>query len=163
MYQKSTRTDRYLDFTSHHPLTHKAAVVRTLFSRADSISSCALKLHEEHTNITRALRVNQYSNKFVSRICPQTRVHPNDVSPTKKRMDAPYIHGLSEGIQRILLRVDIRVTFWPRQEFVRPKDPIPLLSKANVFYCIPCTTCQEVYIGQTSRSLETHLKQICKD
>ena len=58
VYWKPTHTDRYLDFTSHHPLTHKAAVVRTLFSRADSISSCALKLHEEHSNIIRALRVN---------------------------------------------------------------------------------------------------------
>ena len=33
VYRKSPHTDRYLDFTSHDPLTHKAAMVRTLFSR----------------------------------------------------------------------------------------------------------------------------------
>ena len=38
VYRKATHTEQYLSFASHHPVAHKAAVVRTLMSRADTLS-----------------------------------------------------------------------------------------------------------------------------
>ena len=35
---EETHTDGYLDFVSHHPLSHKAAVSRTLLSQAEKIN-----------------------------------------------------------------------------------------------------------------------------
>ena len=46
-----------------------------------------------------------------------------------------------------------------RQELVHPKDPMPSLKKPNLVYCIPCVMCPVMYIGQTSRPLETQLKE----
>ena len=43
VYRKKTHTDRYLDFTSHHPLAHKVAVARTLMTRANRICTFALR------------------------------------------------------------------------------------------------------------------------
>ena len=60
VYRKPTHINRYLDFSSHHPLVHKAAVVRTLFSRAEALSSCASRVQEEHINICNALGANNY-------------------------------------------------------------------------------------------------------
>jgi hypothetical protein len=37
VHRKATRTDKYLSFNSHKPKQHKAAVVKTLFDRADKI------------------------------------------------------------------------------------------------------------------------------
>ena len=46
-----------------------------------------------------------------------------------------------------------------RQEPVHPKDPVPTLQKGNVVHRILCTSCSSAYVGQTSRTLEAHLKE----
>ncbi len=37
VYRKSTHTDQYLSFESHHPLNHKLGVIRTLLDRCNEI------------------------------------------------------------------------------------------------------------------------------
>ena len=163
VYRKSTHTGRYLDFASHHPPMHKKAVVKTLFSRAKSLSSCA-KLHEECCHITEVLSANHYPRKFIDRAYrAHPRPKPSDDSSFKKTVLIPYIGGLSEAIQHFLAEVDIRVVFRPlstlRQQLVHPKDDTPTTKKSNVVYSIPCTTCPAVYIGQTSRTLNTRINE----
>ena len=107
--------------------------------------------------------VNNYPEAFVSRARSRRPAQSTNESPTKKRVVIPYARGLSEAVQRILFDVGLRVAFRPhttlRQEPVHPKDPVPSLKKPNVVYCIPCAMCPAVYVGQTSRPLETRLKE----
>ena len=37
IYRKSTHTDKYLDYSSTHPLEHKNSVIRTLYHRAQTL------------------------------------------------------------------------------------------------------------------------------
>ena len=64
VYRKPTHTDRYLQYSSHHPVNQKVSVARTLFSRAISITSNKEKKIEEFHQITKTLKNNGFpSNK----------------------------------------------------------------------------------------------------
>ena len=65
VYRKKTHTDKYLDFQSHHPLAHKLAVVRTLFHRADTLSSSVEDQDHEKKHIIRALSRNGYPSRVI--------------------------------------------------------------------------------------------------
>lgn len=118
---------------------------------------------EEHSHIC-ALQTNGYLKKFVeksSHVCPS--MHSKEDSSPKKAVAIPYIIGLSEAIRRVLSRWKLRspighAPHWGKK-LVHFKNEIPLINKSNGVYCIPCTTCPAVYIGQTSRHLETRLKE----
>ena len=60
VYRKSTHTDGYLDFASHHPLAHKIEVVQTLHNRAEAISSSIPDRDKETWHLRQALITNGY-------------------------------------------------------------------------------------------------------
>ena len=166
VYPKPSHTDRYVDFSSHHPLMHKASVVRSHFNRAKSLSACAVRLNKENCHILNVLKANHYPKRFIDNAyLTDSHEHSSEETPSKTVV-IPYIKGLSEGIKRIFSNVKVKVVFRPltslRQHFVRPKDPVPSMCKANIVYSIPYTGCSAVYIGQTSRSLETRIKEAVK-
>ena len=162
VYRKATHTDKYLDFQSHHPLAHKAAVVRTLFSRADNICSSLLEKGTEEEHVTRALKSNGYPAQFIRSQSKPTR-RPDTVNRPKATVVLPYVRHISETIRRILTPLEIRSCFKPhqtlRQLLVHPKDPIPPMQRPGVVNQVPCASCPEVYVGQTGRTLEHRLKE----
>ena len=46
-----------------------------------------------------------------------------------------------------------------RDLLVAPKDPVDTLDKTSVVYLIPCGDCDSGYVGESSRSLRTRLKE----
>ena len=67
VYRKTTHTDQYLNFESHHPVAHKRAVVKTLLRRAEALSSSGVSRVEEEKHVTKALQKNGYSISFICR------------------------------------------------------------------------------------------------
>ena len=55
VYRKATHTNQYLSFKSHHPMAHKVAVVRTLMTRVEDLSSSGVERTEEEKHITDAV------------------------------------------------------------------------------------------------------------
>lgn len=164
VHRKATHTDQYLSFHSHHPASHKRAVVRTLMCRAEALSSSGVSRSQQEKHVTQALQRNGYPKGFIHRhTCPQPdRRDPCD-RETRVSLTLPYLNGLSESIRRVLAPLAIQVTFRPfrtlRQELVHPKDPVPANRRKGVVYSIPCAECPRAYIGQTGRSLGHRLQE----
>ena len=149
VHRKATHTDQYLCFQSHHPASHKRAVVRTLMCRAEALSSSGVSRSQEEKHVTQALQRNGYPKSFIQKhTCPQ----PDRGSPCDRDVRAsltlPYFGGLSESIRRVLA-LAFQVSFRPfrtlRQELVHPKDPVPANQRKGVVYSIPCAQCPRTY------------------
>ena len=64
VYRKGTHTDRYLDYNSHHPLSHKKSVASTLINRAHTHSSTTSFLNKEVRHVGSALHMNGYPSRL---------------------------------------------------------------------------------------------------
>ena len=112
-FRKSTHTDQYLNFASHHPLSHKRAVVSTLTSRAATHSSSDHYKTQELHHVHSALHKNGYPKGFItSSQRPPTRTA--EPTPEWRAVSVlPYVKGVSESIRRILAPLRVRVCFRP--------------------------------------------------
>ena len=61
VYRKPTHTERYLSFESHHPISHKKAVVKPLTDRANNIPTTSDSRSGEFKQMTGTLLANGYS------------------------------------------------------------------------------------------------------
>ena len=164
VFRKTTHTDKYLDFKSHHPLAHKMAVAHTLFDRAEKICTDFRDSEKEKEHVTEVLQNNGYPRRLVVKNWrPQPRPQLPEQDPPTATVTLPYIRHLSETIRRILAPLGVRTFFRPhrtlQQTLVRLKDCTPLQQQAGMVYCIPCGSCPRVYIGQTGRTMEHRLKE----
>ena len=164
VFRKKTYTDQYLQFSSHHPLAHKRSVVRTLFSRASSLSSSLVQRSLEEKHIFNALRTNGYHKNLIQRRSTSQRSETEEtMEKPAARVTLPYVQGVSEAIRRVLKDLDITTSFRPmtslRKVLSHPKDPLPPSTRSGVIYQIPCRDCDKSYIGQTGRTLLQRIKE----
>ena len=160
VFRKPTNTDKYLDFNSHHPLSHKSSVIRTLYHCSCTLASTTALQSKEDKRIHNALKGKGYPRRFIHQVQCQLPIVTTDQSyPTA----VTYLQGLSEAIRQILGEYKIEVRFKPhttlRQILVKPKDPSPITSRKGVVYSIPCADCNKCYIGQSGRSLSCRMKE----
>ena len=110
------------------------------------------------------LKANGYPRHIINRNYSIVPKQPatSKIEP-KATVIIPYIRHLSEGIRRILSKVNIRTCFKPhhtlREVLVHPKDPITPSLNIGVVYEIQCGSCNDTYVGQTGRTLSHRLKE----
>ena len=125
VYRKPTQTDRYLDFSSHHPQANKAAA-RTLINWTQSLSSSVLARTDEEVQVTTALQSNGYPSSL-SETRPPHSQQQEHLTPIHHRPAALYIKCVSEAIHRILSQLYVRTNFRPAQTLALAhiKDSVP--------------------------------------
>ncbi|KAL9975987.1 hypothetical protein ACROYT_G013216 [Oculina patagonica] len=142
VYRKSTHTDRYLDFNSHHPVCHKRSVVCTLLRSAKNIPSTQEGKRKETKRVKSVLRENNYSPSFINK-CERSLSKPPADLPTNGFVVLPYVQGISGKIGRILRQQEIKVAYKPLKTvnslFPRPKAQNDVdRPRSGVVYKINC-------------------------
>ena len=77
--------------------------------------------------------------------------------PSNPSVGLPYIRGLSEELQRVFRNHGVNIYHKPsntlRSHLVRPKDKQEKKDKCGIVYQVPCSSCDDFYVGETARSL----------
>jgi hypothetical protein len=165
IYRKPTHTDQYLSFTSNLHLQHKRSVVRSLLNRVDKIVTEKDDRVEERSHVQAVLKDNRYEQWMFKLPDPKPDKTPTSTDrPARSRSyPIPYVRGVSENMSKIVRRYGVTTYFKPfntiRSQLVRPKDKTSDLKKCGIIYELKCSQCEATYVGETSRALETRLKE----
>ena len=168
--KKPTHTDQYLRFKSHHPTDVKGGMVRCFHNTARGITSTQDNLQKEVDHLAGVLKQNAYSANFIHNAsAPPTRetADTSSCDEEQKEERGPLVvklcvTGMSEDVRHVYRKFNIRVVFKSGRTFrsmlTMVKDTLPIGTRSNVRYRIPCS-CSQVYIGDTRQRLETRLKE----
>ena len=74
VYRKSTHTDQYLAYDSHHPQSVKRGIVKCLYDRAKHLTTKPLVISEEKKHLSSVLVSYGYPSLFVRKFAKTTRV-----------------------------------------------------------------------------------------
>ena len=130
IYRKLTHMDQYLNFKSHHALTHKRSVVYTLTYRAQQYVTTAEDKKSELAHVHNALRANGYPELALAPPPSRAKRPPStNNNPQRPMLGLPYKAGLSEQLGRIYKSHNIHMYPKPVNTFhlmvVYPKNKTP--------------------------------------
>ena len=162
--RKSTHTDQYLAYDSHHPQSVKRGIVKCLYERAKRLVTKPSVIFEEKKHLSSVPVSNGYPSSFLQKLTKTGK--PNNSAEPANEFKAtavlPYVKGLSEQLRSCLQQQGVRAVFRLRSQLVRPKDAVDPAKQDGVVYRIPCE-CGKVYIGETGRPIQDRIKEHDRD
>ncbi|XP_046492442.2 uncharacterized protein [Neodiprion pinetum] len=175
-FHKKTWSQRYLNFNSHHPMSYKIGTIINLVDRAIKLSSTEFQ-EKNLSLIYNILRWNDYPHGLLHQHINKRRTYINNLPdnnidsapaddnnrPAITYIPIPYVSGLFESLNRLFAKHNVKFVGKNSKDlqlvFDTGKDRIPTGKRSNVVYKIPCNDCNQVYIGQTGRHLNTRIRE----
>ena len=157
-----------MNYKSHHPVATKIGVICNLVDRAVKLAD--KKYHNNNVQFIKQLLVNnQYPAEFIDKHIKiwlqniyQNHIPIHNVNRIK-RIILPFTKQIDNELRKALNQLYICPVYKTINKFncliKLGKDKCQLSGKRNVVYKIKCNTCDNSYIGQTSRSLKTRSKE----
>ena len=175
VYRKKTHSDRYLHFSSDHPLKDKISGIKTLKYRAQIYCSSKDLYTAEINHLFTVFLQNGYPQVLVSDILFQPIT--SNVIPTSNidsgldtseeftvgSLVLPYMREINGPIKALCKQLNInflnrrKTNLGARIAHKRPCNNI--LEMKEAIYKIPCKECEVVYLGETKRKLGTRTKE----
>ena len=162
VYRKPTHCDLYIHYFSYHNSSTKHSVISSMFLRAFRICS-PQHLDNEVSYIWKTFLSLKYPDWFIKKSyfkARQSYFKPKPPPSIKKSfVSVPYISELN-NIVTLNRNLDVQIAFkytsTLKSMLVKNKNVEP--TTAGV-YKIPCRDCDNVYIGETGRDLDTRIKE----
>lgn len=170
IYRKPTHTDRFITTDSYHNGSNKKAAFHSMAHRLYNIPMSKQAFNEEKQYIIDTAAKNGYSRKFIDKIFNQhhqkkrfrekTTLEP--VNEPKYRISVPYCPPFTNQLGAKLRRHNIELvtstTSTLKSQLCNYKDKQSPQQSSGI-YSIGCNNCDNIYIGQTSRRIETRVKE----
>ena len=173
-YQKQTDTGICMNFLSVAPTKYKASVVCGLVHRVFRSCSTWLLFDNCLKHALQMLESNQYPPAFYHPLVRRTIAALWSGSPNNEHLKQPResacpkvqcfltYHGVEtmNFVKKFSNQIQFILTTEKLRKYVSSlKCPVPKLFQSNVVYCITCSGCDALYVGQTSRHLTTRLDE----
>ena len=165
IYRKPTHTDQYLNFKSHHPLTHKRSVGRTLTNRAHQYVTTAEDRKSELAHVHNTPSANGYPEWALVPLPSREKRPPNtNNNPRRLMLGLLYVAGLSEQLGRMYTSHNIHMHHKPantlRSIVVHVKDKTPKEYQCGSIYNITYDSySSHTCIRETKRTLSQIFKE----
>ena len=180
VYRKPTHTDQYLQWDRHHHLSAKFSVIQTLSHRASTVCSNPELLQQEKDHLRKAkCKYPKWALDKVEKRLNRSSRQANDGGTNnaqsanhevqnKGHIVIPYTQGLCESIKKICGRYGTQTHFKGgrtiKNLLVSPKDKDPMVDQSGAIYWYQCgdLSCDDEYIGETSRTFGERYKEHLK-
>ena len=183
MYMKPTHRNQYLQWDSHHHLSAKHSVIITITHMAKTVCNKPELLQKGMDHLRKALTHCRYPKRTIDRVkkrlSKSTREESNDVNnqittgtkpttnevKTKGYIVKPCTQHLCESIKKIYGKYGIQTHFKCKSTIknllVSPQDKHRMENKSGTLYWYQHRdlTCDEEYIGDTSRTFGERCKE----
>ena len=178
IYHKPTFTGVYLNWLSLTSRHYKTGLIKCLLTRAWRICSNYDLFQQEVIKIREMLKHNNYPCKVVNteikkfidsqkrgdlgeisnkqNVADETKRNVSLVLPYYGKKAEEFKYKIMELVQKYYPSVNFRVIFvcpTTISSFFPFKNKTPLQLRSKVVYKITCKTCNEFYIGETTRCL----------
>ena len=179
-YNKPMDTGLIMNYYALAPKKYKRSVVSGFVYRIYRACSSWQLFHESMEKAKQVLERNQYPPNFcdpiikdslntISRKCQQTE-HPSEENSTTKKFPLmiQYRGKCSEEYARALHRCSAPCTIIMNIRKLRTtmpslKPPVEKMIRSGIVYKITCPRCTACYVGQSSRHLQTRIREHTKN
>lgn len=166
VFRKPTSSDSYIHYFSCHAHSTKIAVAQGLFLRAFRLCDSEF-LNEEILYIKNCFAHLAYPEHLVNKALSKARASffvpgPKSSFKTDNCLIIPYVPSVqknwqtfSRGQNKVIFKYNNKLS----HNLVHNNLKAP---KAGV-YVIPCDSCDQIYVGETGRDLDTRVKEHIRD
>lgn len=173
IYRKGTSNSRFISTESNHCMQHKLASFNFLVHRLLNFPLSKENFQKELKHIKEIAIYNGFSVDIINNIIrrhrnklelkSKTTLASNITTEGKgKFVKLPFYPRYTQGLNKILASKDLRVVYSTSNSIKNllgnPKDSVDSMEKAGI-YKITCNNCDQIYVGQTKRSLNVRYKE----
>jgi len=171
-HRKLTYSGRYINYFSSHPKQYKNNTIVNLVDQAILLSD--ERFHSSNLEVVKTiLRNNCFPIDLINKKIKDRliTIKKNKISEERESKDnydigktlvVPFAKNISFGIKRMIKNcVNVRFSIPKKLDSLikKGKDKLELKQNTGVVYRLDCENCEQVYIGQTKRNIETRIKE----